>query len=199
MQSVSLTLLERLQVISHLRSLQSQTSEKRDPAAPRLAIEVSGERLLTAGANLEEWLMYSGSYNGWRHTSLAEITPENVGALNLRWVRQFNISDQNVDPNIEATPLVVGGAIFMVVDPGHVFALDAKTGAVIWEYKRAIPSRLPIEYPVNRGLAVEGGALFSVAWTGIWSRSMRTTEGSSGKHWWRTPPTAIRLQSPHLW
>ena len=94
--------------------------------------------------------MYSGSYNGWRHTSLAEITPANVAQLNMRWVKQFDIND----PNIEATPLVIDGTIFTVMDPGHVFALDAKTGATIWEYRRPIPSGLPIEFrsePRTRG------------------------------------------------
>ncbi len=182
MQSVGLTLLERLQVIAHLRSLQSQTSEKHDPEASRLAIQVSGERLLAAGTNPEDWLMYSGSYNGWRHTTLAEITPANVAQLNMRWVRQFNIGDQDMDANIEATPLVIDGAIFMVVDPGHVFALDTKTGAVIWEYRRPIPSRLPIEYPVNRGLAVKGGALFFGSLDGY----LVAINANNGKVIWQT-------------
>ena len=86
---------------------------------------MSNERLLAAGTNPDEWLTYSGSYNGWRHTALAEITPANVAHLSMRWVKQFDIDSQN----IEATPLVIDGTIFTVADPGHVLALDAKTGA----------------------------------------------------------------------
>jgi alcohol dehydrogenase (cytochrome c) len=156
MQSAGLTLLERLQVTAHLLSLQSQLSKDRDSEASRLAIQVSNERLLAAGANPDEWLMYSGSYNGWRHTSLAEMTPANVAQLSMRWVKQFEINDLN----IEATPLVIDGTIFTVLDPGHIEAFDAKTGATIWEYKRAVPSGLPVEFPVNRGLAVRGSTLF---------------------------------------
>jgi alcohol dehydrogenase (cytochrome c) len=118
---------------------------------------VSNERLQAAGTNPDEWLTYSGSYNGWRHTSLTEITPANAAQLNMRWVTQFDASD----PNIEATPLVIDGTIFMAADAGHVLALDAKTGAVIWEYRRPIPSGLPLEFGrVNRGLAVQGSRLF---------------------------------------
>jgi alcohol dehydrogenase (cytochrome c) len=156
MQSVGLTFLERLQVTSYLKTLQNQRSEERKPQASRPPIEVSNGRLLAAGANPDEWLMYSGSYNGWRHTALAEITPANVGQLSMHWVRQFDIDDSN----IEATPLVIDGTIFTVADPGHVLALDARTGALIWEYKRPIPSGLPIEFRVNRGLAVQGSTLF---------------------------------------
>ena len=150
MQSVGLTLLERLQVISHLKTLQRQQSEPPGPRASPLAIQVSNERLLAAGTNPDEWLMYSGSYNGWRHAPTAEISPANVAQLNMRWVAQFDINNAN----IEATPLVIDGTIFTTLDAGHVIALDAKTGATIWEYKRPVPPGLPIEFrrePRTRG------------------------------------------------
>ena len=86
MQSAGLTLLERLEVISHLKELQSQQSEARKPQALPLAIQVSDDRLLAAGTHPDEWLMYSGSYNGWRYTPAAEITPANIAELKLRWV-----------------------------------------------------------------------------------------------------------------
>jgi alcohol dehydrogenase (cytochrome c) len=156
MQSAGLALLERLQVTSYLKSLQGQVSEESKPPPPRLAIQVSNEQLLAAGTNPEKWLMYSGSYNGWRHTALTEMTPANVGQLSMRWVKQLDIPDTN----IEATPLVIDGTIFTTTDPAHVLALDARTGAVIWEYKRPIPAGLPIEFSVNRGLAVLGNTLF---------------------------------------
>jgi alcohol dehydrogenase (cytochrome c) len=179
MQSTGLTLLERLQVISHLKALQNQLSKDRDPQASPLAIQVSNERLLAAGANPDEWLMYSGSYNGWRHTTLAEMTPANVAQLSLRWVKQFDISD----PNIEATPLVIDGTIFTTADPGHVFALDAKTGATIWEYSRPIPAGLPLEYGrVNRGLAVQGSTLFFGSLDGY----LVAINANDGKVIWQT-------------
>ncbi len=178
MQSVGLTLRERLQVISHLRSLQSQTSEKHDLKASRLDTQVSSERLLASGIIPDDWLMYSGSYNGFRHTSLAEITPANVAQLNMLWVRQFDIDK----PNIEATPLVINGIIFTVLDPSHVLALDAKTGAVIWEYNRPIPPRLPIEYPVSRGLAVQDNRLFFGSLDGY----LVAINANDGKVIWQT-------------
>ena len=113
MQSTGLTLLQRLQVISHLKSLQTQQSEENKPQASRLAIHVSAERLLAAGTNPDDWLMYSGSYNGWRHTPLAQITPASIAQLSIRWVKQFDISDAN----IEATPLVIDGTIFTTDGP----------------------------------------------------------------------------------
>jgi len=72
---------------------------------------------------------YSGSYNGWRHTSLAEITPTNAAQLRIRWIKQFDIKESN----IETTPLVIDRIIFMTADARHVLALDAKSGELIWE------------------------------------------------------------------
>jgi alcohol dehydrogenase (cytochrome c) len=178
MQSAGLTLLERLEVISHLKGLQSQQSEALQPQASPLAIQVSNERLLAAGTNPDEWLMYSGSYNGWRHTPAADITPANIAELNLRWVAQFDMNS----PNTEATPLVVDGTIFTVLDVGHVIALKAKTGATIWEYKRPIPSSLPVEFRVNRGLAVGGSTLFFGSLEGY----LVAVNANDGKVIWQT-------------
>jgi alcohol dehydrogenase (cytochrome c) len=179
MQSVGLSLFERLQVIAYLRTLQAQSSEDRKPEAPPLAIQVSNERLQAAGTNPDEWLTYSGSYNGWRHTSLAEITPANATQLNMRWVTQFDIND----PNLEATPLVIDGTIFVAADAGHVLALNAKTGAVIWEYKRPIPTGLPLEFGLsNRGLAVQGSTLFFGGLDGY----LVAINANNGKVIWQT-------------
>jgi alcohol dehydrogenase (cytochrome c) len=154
MPSAGLSMPELLRVTAYVKTLQAHLPEYQEP--PRLSVNVGRERLQAAGTNTNEWLMYSGSYDGWHHTSLAEITPANVAQLRVRWIRQFDISSQN----IEATPLVVDGVIFIAADAGHIFALDAKTGDVIWQYKRAIPSGLPLAFgPVNRGLAVSGSTL----------------------------------------
>jgi alcohol dehydrogenase (cytochrome c) len=183
MQSADLTLLQRLQVVSYLKELQEQQSEPGKSGASRLAIQVSDERLRAAGANADGWLTYSGAYNGWRRAPLADISPANVAQLNLRWVKQFDIEDSN----IEATPLVIDGTIFMVTDPGHVFALDAKTGAPIWEYKRPVPSGLHIEFRVSRGLAAHGAMLFFGSLDGY----LVAINANDGKVIWQT-----RVASP---
>jgi alcohol dehydrogenase (cytochrome c) len=170
---------ELLQVIAYVKMLQAHSSTDHEPKAPRLAIHVNGERLRAAGTNPDEWLMYSGSYNGWRHTSLAEITPANVAQLRIRWIKQFDITGTI----IEATPLVIDGVIFMVAEPGHVVALDDKTGNVIWEYKRPFPPDLPlIAGPVNRGLAVHGSTIIFGTLDGY----LVAIDANDGKVIWQT-------------
>ena len=157
MPSAGLPLPELLQVVANVKMLQARSSEDHKAEVPRPALQVSTERLQTADAHPDEWLTYSGSYNGWRHTSLAEITPANVAQLRARWIKQFDSNDRS----IEATPLVIGGLVFMVASASNVLALDAKTGDVIWEYNRPVPADLPLCCGrVNRGLAAVGNTIF---------------------------------------
>lgn len=157
MPRADLRIRSLLDVIAYVKALQANSTEGQKADAPLPAIGVSDKRLLSAGTRTDEWLTYSGSYNGWRHTSLAQITPANVAQLRVLWVKQFDIADQN----IEATPLVIDGTIFMVADAGHIVAVDAKTGHEIWQYTRPIPAGLPLEFGLaNRGLAVQGNTLF---------------------------------------
>src|SRR5205807_456537 len=115
-----------------------------------------------------------------RYTRLAQITAANVAQLRPQWIKQFDISREG----IEATPLVFDGIIFTVADAGHVFALNAKTGDVIWEYKRPIPSELPLGFgPVNRGLAASGGAIFF----GTLDGHLVALNALDGKLIWETP------------
>jgi alcohol dehydrogenase (cytochrome c) len=178
MPRAGLPVSELWQVTAHVKMLQAHSSEDHKPKAPPLAI-VSNERLRGAGTNPDEWLMYSGSYNGWRHTSLAEITPANVAQLRIRWIKQFDITGTI----IEATPLVIDGVIFTVAEAGHVVALDHKTGNVIWEYKRPVPPDLPlIAGPVNRGLAVHGHTIFFGSLDGY----LVAIDANDGKVIWQT-------------
>src|SRR5262245_13932126 len=179
MPSADLPPRQLLQVTAKVKMLRVNVKETRTPETPRLAIQVSGERLKAAGIKPNEWLTYSGSYAGWRHAPLAEITPENVASLRVRWMKQF---DSN-DPFIQATPLVVGGTIFIVAPASTVSALDAKTGDLIWEYKRTIPPNLPLCCGRNsRGLAILGGTIFFSSLDGY----LVALNASNGKVLWET-------------
>ena len=194
MRGAELPTLSLLQLTAYLKSLQAHSSEDPKPEQSRLAIEVSDDRLRAAGANPDEWLMYSGSYNGWRHTSLTEIAPPNVSQMSMRWVKQFDISSSNIK---EATPLVIDGVIFMVPDVGHVVALEAKT-IMIWEYKQNVPRNLPIPDfgPVDRELAALGGC----ASLGKLDGYLVALDANTGRVVWQTlvarPPTTLQSTGP---
>jgi alcohol dehydrogenase (cytochrome c) len=179
MPSAGLSTLERLQVAAAVKSLQVPAFEGPKTGATHVSIQVSRERLQAAGTNPDEWLTYSGSFNGWRHTRLAEITPANVAQLRIRWVKQFDITDAS----FEATPLVIDGTIFTVAAGSHVLALNAKNGDVIWEYERPMPADLVLCCGrVNRGLAAYGSNIYFGALDGY----LIALDANDGKVVWQT-------------
>src|ERR1700761_1161600 len=94
-----------------------------------LSAQVTFDRLLHPDKEPQNWLTYSGNYDGTRHTSLSQITPANVKNLELQWVFQ-----QRSLEKFEATPLVVDGVMYTTQAPDDVIALDAVTGRIYWTF-----------------------------------------------------------------
>lgn len=111
--------------------------------------KVSAEDLLSrpVGAN---WASYNGDYTGQRFSSLRDITVSNVAQLRAAWVFHPGNSQR-----LEATPVVVRGTMY-VTSANDVFALDARTGRVLWHYQRPVSSGLLDDAAAhkNRGVAV---------------------------------------------
>ena len=99
------------------------------------------------GAN---WTSYNGDYTGRRYSSLREINAANVGQLRAAWV--FNPGNSQ---RLEATPVVVNGIMY-VTAANDTFALDARTGRVLWHHQRPVSSGLLDDAAAhkNRGVAV---------------------------------------------
>ena len=117
--------------------------------------QLTPERLLEAEKEPGNWLTYSGNYKSWRFSPLDRITRENVRQLRLKWVHQMR------NPQVETTPLVVDGVLYLTEPPNDVAALDAETGRVFWRYRRSLPTDLRACCgKVNRGLAMQGETLF---------------------------------------
>ena len=72
----------------------------------------------------DTWPTYHGDYSGKRHSSLTQITPQNVGGLTLEWAFQTN---QNAI--IKSSPLLVDGILYFTV-PDNVWAVDARSGHI---------------------------------------------------------------------
>jgi alcohol dehydrogenase (cytochrome c) len=101
-------------------------------------------------------LTYSGSYNSWRFSALDQITEQNVSQMELAWAIQFDAREM-----IEASPVVVGGIMFLSEPPSDVHAVDAATGRTLWTYRRAIPDGVVACCGrVNRGVAVFGDKVY---------------------------------------
>jgi glucose dehydrogenase len=81
--------------------------------------QVTYDRILHASDAPGNWLTYSGSYSGHRHSNLSQINRTNVGQLKLAWMYQTNDLNQ-----FEATPLVADGVMYVSEPPSNAVALD---------------------------------------------------------------------------
>ena len=86
----------------------------------------------------DSWPSYHGDYSGRRHSSLTQITPQNVRTLTLAWAFQTG-----QEAALKSSPLLVNGILYFTV-PDNVWAVDARTGHQIWRYT----------YPPNKGLHI---------------------------------------------
>jgi alcohol dehydrogenase (cytochrome c) len=120
------------------------------------AAQVTSERLVNAGQEPQNWMMYSGDYAGRRFSTLQEIKIGNAEKLAPKWAYQTMAGGK-----FETTPLVVDGILYGTGQDDRAFALDARTGRPIWQYQRGLPGDIrPCCGRVNRGLAILGDKVF---------------------------------------
>ena len=104
----------------------------------------------------DNWISYNGDYTGQRYSSLTQITPWNVGHLAAQWV--FHTGNAG---GLEVTPVVVAGIMF-VTSANDAYAVDAKTGKLLWHHARPTSQGLIDDAAGhhNRGVAILGTRLY---------------------------------------
>lgn len=159
MPASGLPWLEKWQLVAYVTSLAAgKASGLESVSVPEIsARSVDYGTISDAVQNANNWLTYSGSYDGHRFSPNNQINLSNVSGLRLLWERQYDTSEAS----IETSPIVLDGYMFVTEPPNRVEALDAKTGALIWAYDRDVPMDLALCCGVhNRGLAVLGNMLY---------------------------------------
>jgi alcohol dehydrogenase (cytochrome c) len=141
-----------------------------------LAAQVSGDRLRNAAAEPHNWLTYSGTYAGHRHSTLRQIDPANVKALEMKWMLQ----NQVFGP-WESSPLVVDGIMYLTQRPNDILAVDARTGRIFWVYRHPVATDFKVCCGANnRGLAMLGETLFM----GTLDARLVAVDARSGRPMW---------------
>ena len=127
----------------------STAAAQQGRSAVTAVVSLSPDDLLAqpVGAN---WTSYNGDYSGQRYSSLHEIKLENVAQLRAAWVFHPGNSER-----LEVTPVVVNGVMY-VTSANDAFALDARTGRVVWHHQRPVSSGLLDDAAAhhNRGVGV---------------------------------------------
>ena len=84
-----------------------------------------------AGPTHADWPHYGGTQFSWRYSALDQINTSNVKTLTPAWLFQTG----DYAENLQATPIVQDGVMYLITARARVFALDAATGREIWNYR----------------------------------------------------------------
>ncbi len=126
------------------------------PPVLRSYTPVTAQRLLKPEDG--DWLMIRRTYDGWGYSPLDRINTKNVSRLKPVWM--IDTGETRVH---ESAPIVNGGAMFVTTPNNQVIALDAKTGTVLWRYRRPrIPGAL-VPHDTSRGVALYGNNVYFAA------------------------------------
>jgi len=145
------------------------------PAILQTYQPVTAERLLQPSDG--DWLMIRRTYDGWGYSPLNQITTSNVARLQPVWVFSTGVANGH-----EAPPLVNNGVMFMATPGNQVIAVDAKSGQVLWRYRRPIPEDAVAFHPTTRGVALYGDKVFVAANEAV----LVALDARTGKEVWTT-------------
>lgn len=125
---------------------------------------VDAARLAQADREPAQWFTGGRDENGTYFSPLAAIDDHNVGRLGFAWESRTGTSR-----GLEATPIVVDGVMYTSGNKGVVYALDARTGTLLWKFdpdSDGQASRFACCDTANRGVAVRDGRVYVAALDG---------------------------------
>jgi lanthanide-dependent methanol dehydrogenase len=113
----------------------------------------ANDELIKLSQDAKQWVMPTGNYANTRHSTLKQITADNVGKLQVAWTFSTGVLRGH-----EGAPLVIGDMMYLHGPfPNPVYALDLKNeNKIVWKYE---PTQDPNVIPVmccdtvNRGLS----------------------------------------------
>jgi PQQ-dependent dehydrogenase (methanol/ethanol family) len=120
----------------------------------------ANDELIKLSQDAKQWVMPTGNYANTRHSTLKQITADNVGKLQVAWTFSTGVLRGH-----EGAPLVVGDMMYLHGPfPNPVFALNLKDeNKIVWKYEQTQdPNVIPVMCcdTVNRGLSYADGKIF---------------------------------------
>jgi quinohemoprotein ethanol dehydrogenase len=150
--------------------------------APPTPVAAAGEAIAAdiraPGQAEAAWTLHGRTPDEQRFSPLDQVNEGNVRQLALAFSFATGLPRGH-----EATPLVVGGAIYFTGSWSVVFALDAKTGEELWRYDPEVPRAYGPKAccdVVNRGVAHAGGRIFFGSLDG----RLTALDAKTGKRIW---------------
>jgi quinoprotein glucose dehydrogenase len=88
-----------------------------------------------------DWPHYGRDGGGMRHSPLGDITPSSAPRLRVAWTYRTGdiVAGRGIHrSSFQATPLLIGGTLFVVTPLNRIVALDPRTGARKWDFDPGI-------------------------------------------------------------
>jgi alcohol dehydrogenase (cytochrome c) len=104
-----------------------------------------------------DWPSMHGQLSGNRYTAMTQITPSNVAKLAVKWV--YSVPNA---ARLQGTPQVYDGIMY-VPNTNTVIALDAGSGARLWQFTRPATTNLvgnARQAGNNRSVSIAGDRVF---------------------------------------
>jgi quinoprotein glucose dehydrogenase len=99
-----------------------------------------------------DWASYNRDAGGTRFSPLKQVTPANVGRLQVAWTYHMKPAAAPRMLGSQATPLVINGVMYAATPYNQIVALDATTGQEKW--KHTLPNN---DSPAIRGMEYWAG------------------------------------------
>ncbi len=108
------------------------------------------------GGPLADWPVYGRDEGGTRYSPLDQINRKNVAGLEIAWeyhTGDFSDgSDGRQKTSFQATPIMVGGVLYLSTTYGRVIALAPETGDELWNYNPGMDLSIKYTEFASRGV-----------------------------------------------
>ena len=141
---------------------------------PANAADMTFERSLNVGKEPQNWLLHHGNYEGYRFSQLKEINTDTVknSKAGLQ-CRPRGVRKRRPRANLEGTPIVEDGMMYVTDGWGSVYAIDVssgKKGAIKWKFDPGVDRAWAGDVACcgvnNRGVALWKDKVISIALDG---------------------------------
>jgi quinohemoprotein ethanol dehydrogenase len=153
------------------------------------AAVVDEEALRQVDLRPGEWLAHGRDLGEQRYSPLARIDDTNVAQLGLAYAYETG-----TERGLEATPLMVDGTLYITLPWSVLQAIDARTGALIWEWDPEVDrarGQLACCDVVNRGAAYYEGLVYLATLDG----RLAAVDAGTGELVWQT--LTVDLDEPY--
>lgn len=151
-------------------------------------VTISDAMMRGAASDGKDWLIDGRTYDNQRYSPLTQIDTKNVTSLVPVALVQTGIT-----ASFETTPIVVSGVMYLttpvVENKMKILAVDAASGARLWETTYNLGPYQICCGPVNRGAAVAYGRVYVVTL----DDKLLALDATSGKLVWQKSVADARL------